>query len=134
METLLLALWSVEWTDIWSYRTVLLHVRACSPWKKTTLISHYLYFELKLKIGLFKYFIKEFIDSTLLFSPVVWTFFRHRKKRKASDRTDEIKNTFRLLQSINQKTIRIVSVLIKNMWTLRTGAMNLDRWPSDGSS
>ena len=38
---------------------------------KTVKLQSRLYIELKLKIGLFKYFIKEFIDSTLLFSPVV---------------------------------------------------------------
>ena len=83
-----------------SYLQMVINLR-----NKTVKLQSCLYIELKLKIGLFKYFIKEFIDSTLLFSPVVWTFLGTEKKRKASDRTDEIKNTFRLLQSINQKSI-----------------------------
>ena len=49
---------------------------------KTVKLQSRLYIELKLKIGLFKYFIKEFIDSTLLFSPVVWTFLGTEKREK----------------------------------------------------
>ena len=69
--------------DIWmviqyeSYQQMVINLR-----NKTVKLQSCLYIELKLKIGLFKYFIKEFIDSTLLFSPVVWTFLGTEKREK----------------------------------------------------
>ena len=69
--------------DVWmvmqyeSYLQMVINLR-----NKTVKLQSCLYIELKLKIGLFKYFIKEFIDSTLLFSPVVWTFLGTEKREK----------------------------------------------------
>ena len=115
--------------DVWmviqyeSYLQMVINLR-----NKTVKLQSCLYIELKLKIGLFKYFIKEFIDSTLLFSPVVWTFLGTEKREK---RVIELTKSRTLLDyyslsikklivitrdqrmgGLNLKILRIVHVLI----------------------